>query len=92
MGVSAWVNYQVIQIVATRENISVHMLLAYVFAHEIAHLLVAVHEPAGVMHDCWGSLDLRRLERVYLKFDKKERAQIRAEVQARMQLRKSTEQ
>lgn len=84
MGVSAWVNYHVIQVVAARENISLHMLLAYVFAHEIAHLLGAVHEPAGVMRDRWGSLELRRLERVYLKLDKKQRDQIRSEVQARM--------
>ncbi len=84
-GVSGWINYDVIQIVATREGVSAHMLLAYVFAHEIAHLLGAVHEPAGVMHDRWGSLELRRLERVYLKFDKKQRDHIRAQVQARMQ-------
>jgi hypothetical protein len=89
-GVSGRVNYDVIQIVAARGNISVQMLLAYVFAHEIAHLLGAVHEPAGVMHDCWGPVELQRLERVYLNFDKKQRDHIRAEVQTRIQPHKAS--
>lgn len=84
-GISGWVNYDLIQIVATRENISTEMLLAYVFAHEIAHLLGAVHESVGIMHDEWVLRELRRMGRVSLQFDRRQRDHMRTEVLARMQ-------
>ena len=84
-GISGWVDYSRIQIVATHENISTEMLLAYAFAHEIAHLLGAAHGPVGIMHDEWDSSELLGMQRVCLQFDKSERDRMRSEVLARMQ-------
>jgi hypothetical protein len=38
-GVSGWVNYDLAQVIAAREGVAPELLLAYVIAHEMGHLL-----------------------------------------------------
>jgi hypothetical protein len=83
-GVSGWVNYDLVQVTATTEGVAPEMLLAYVLAHEIGHLLGLSHESLGLMQGHWSSWQMRQLARAYLHFNRKQSERLRAEVLARM--------
>ena len=83
-GVSGWVDYDLVQVIATREGVAPELLLAYAITHETGHLLGLAHESLGLMEGHWSSREMRQLARVYLHFNRKQRERLQAEVLARM--------
>lgn len=83
-GVCGWVNYDLVQYVATKEGVAPALLLAYAMAHEIGHLLGLPHESLGLMQGHWGSREMAYLGRAYWHFNRKQRERLQAEVLARM--------
>lgn len=83
-GVSGWINYELAQVIATREGVSPELLLAYAIAHETGHLLGLPHESLGLMQGHWSGREMQQLGRAYLHFNRKQRERLRAEVLTRM--------
>jgi hypothetical protein len=83
-GVSGWVNYDLVRLLATREGVAPELLLAYAIAHETGHLLGLPHESLGLMQGHWSSREIQQLVRAYLHFNRKQRERLQAEVLARM--------
>jgi hypothetical protein len=82
-GVSGWVNYDLVQVIATREGVAPELLLAYAITHETGHLLGLGHESLGLMEGHWSSREMRQQARAYLHFNRKQRERLEAEVLAR---------
>jgi len=75
----------VLQLATEQSNAGRGMLLGYVMAHEIGHLLLhhPSHSPAGIMRAQWDEDDMLRLAQGALSFDPQEAAEIRMEVARR---------
>jgi hypothetical protein len=73
-----------IQDLAERHGGDAGVLLGFVMAHELGHLLLGPgHAPAGVMRAAWGGKELKAMRQRWLKFDKEGAARVRSELQAR---------
>jgi hypothetical protein len=83
-GVSGWIDYDLVQMTATREGAAPELLLANAIAHEVGHLLGLAHEPLGLMQAHWNSREMQQLARAYLHFNGKQRQRLQTEVLARM--------
>ena len=72
------VYYQPVQALAEAHNAEATVLLGYVSAHELCHLLLGgKHSQQGVMRAAWDSSDLARMNRGGLKFSPSESARMR---------------
>jgi hypothetical protein len=76
------VYYQPVQMLAEAHNADSTVLLGYVIAHELCHLLLGgKHSQQGVMRAAWDSSDLASMTRAALKFSPSEGARMRQVLQ-----------
>ena len=76
------VYYQPVQALAGANNADATVVLGYVIAHELCHLLLGgKHSQQGVMRAAWDSNDLRIMARGGLKFSPLEGARMRHALQ-----------
>jgi hypothetical protein len=73
----------VLQLATEQSSVDRGRLLGYVMAHEIGHLLLLSHSPAGIMRSQWDDDDMRQMTQGGLSFDAQEAAEIRMEVARR---------
>ena len=76
--------YQAIQALAGRYQGDAGVLLGFVMAHELGHLLLGPgHAADGVMRSAWSRREMQALRQRWLTFSKREAPRIRRELQAR---------
>ena len=76
--------YQAIEAFAERYQGDSGVLLGFVMAHEIGHLLLGPgHVPDGIMRGVWSRREMEALRRRWLTFNRTEAPRIRRELQAR---------
>lgn len=83
-GYLADVYFQTVQAVAAQHMIDAGVLLGFVIAHELGHLLLGPgHVQNGLMQGAWNGRQTQALRQRWLKFNKAAGDQIRSELRAR---------
>src|SRR5262245_55109868 len=84
-GTIAYAFYSRIVERARNRRIDPAVMLGYVIAHEMGHLLLghASHSPDGIMRARWDQFEQERFERDSLKFTKEQAAAMRGNVKGR---------
>ncbi len=78
--------FQSVQDLAGRHQIDAEVLLGFVIAHELGHLLLGPgHAPDGVMRARWNISELKALRQRWLQFNRSQRLQIQHELQPRIE-------
>lgn len=76
------VYYQSVRALAGTQEAEPALLLGYVIAHELGHLLLGPgHTPEGVMHAAWGRRDLEAIRQGRMRFTPAEGARMRRVLQ-----------
>jgi hypothetical protein len=76
--------FQAIQVTSERHRGDSGVLLGFVMAHELGHLLLgAGHTPDGVMQAAWGQKQMDALRQRWLKFTEESAGRIRRALEAR---------
>jgi hypothetical protein len=82
-GYVADVYYRETRKLASRTAIEPAILLAYVMAHELGHLLLGpAHSPSGIMRAAWDDRDLEAIRMGWLQFGRAEIARIHKVLQS----------